>query len=148
MFPVCRSLAGLLDFVCDGCQPLLHLALPEDDDMPSRRRQRGVLLLVPRYVPLELCLPELHVRLWRRRRLASFVAMPEAAVHKDDRVPLWKHDIGMSRQFGGMKTVTEAQRVQMTMHKHLRLRVLRLDMAHLLALLFLSGFEIIYRYFY
>ena len=56
--------------------------------------------------------------------------MPEAAIHKDDRVPFWKHDVRMSGQFGGMKAIAEPQGVEVMAHKHLRFRVLRPNPAH------------------
>lgn len=89
-----------------------------------------MLLSVTRHIPLELGVPELHVGLRRAGRLASLVTMPEVAVYKNDRVPLWKHDVGMPRQFGGMKAEAEPQCMQMTSHNHLRLRVLRPNLAH------------------
>lgn len=104
--------------------------------MPAYSLQRGVFLLIPGNIPVELGLPELHVGLGHCRRLAPFVPMPEAAVDKNDRVPLWKHDVGMPRQFGRMQTVAEPQCMQVTAHDHLRLRVLRPNPAHHLAALF------------
>ena len=67
--------------------------------MPASGLQRGLLLFVACHVPLELGRPELHVGLRRARRLAALVTMPEAAVNEDDRVPLGKHDVRVSRQF-------------------------------------------------
>lgn len=59
-----------------------------------------MFLFVPRNVSVELGLPELHVGLGHRRRLASLMPMPEASIDEDDRVPLGKHDVGMFGQFG------------------------------------------------
>ena len=83
-----------------------------------------MLLFVTRHIPIELSVPELHIGIRRACRLASLVAMPEASVHEDDRVPLGQHDVWVSGQFGGMKAVAESQGVKMAAHKHLRLRVL------------------------
>ena len=94
-----------------------------------------MFLLVTRDIASEFRLPELHVGLRHRRRLATFVTVPEATIHKDDRMPLGKHDVGMPGQFGGMETISEAQSMQVTTHDHLRLRILRPDMAHHLAAL-------------
>lgn len=68
--------------------------------MPACGLQCGVFLFVVCYIAVEFRLPELHVGLGHCRRLAPLVLMPEAAVHEDDRMPLWKHDIGMPWQFG------------------------------------------------
>ena len=122
--------------ICQFRQPLLHFAFPNHNHMPACSLQRGVFLLVPCNIAVELVPPELHVGLGHCRRLAPFVPMPEAAVDKNDRVPLWKHDVGMPRQFGRMQTVAEPQCMQVTAHDHLRLRVLRPNPAHHLAALF------------
>ncbi len=98
--------------------------------MPAGRLQRGVLLLVPRDIAVEFRLPELHVGLRHRRRLAALVTVPEASVHEDDRVPLGKHDVGVPRQLGRVEAEAKAQSMQMAAHDHLRLRVLRPDVAH------------------
>ena len=68
--------------------PLLHLALPKHNHMPAGGFRRVVFLLVPCDISLELGLPELHVGLRHRSRLASLVPMPEATVHENDRVSL------------------------------------------------------------
>ena len=101
--------------------------------MPPRCFQCSVFLLIPCNIAFELCLPERHIGLGHSRHLAALVPMPEAAVDEDDRVPLWEHDIGMSGQFGRMQMVAEAQSVEVSAYKHLRLRVLRPNPAHDLA---------------
>ena len=101
--------------------------------MPTRGLQRGVFLLVPCNIAVELGLPEFDVGLWHRGCLATLVPMPEATVHEDDRVPLGKHDVGMSWQFRRMQTVAEPQSMEVSAHDHLRLRVLRPNPAHDLA---------------
>ena len=98
--------------------------------MPASGLQRGVFRSVTFDISLEFGLPELHVGLWHSRNLTALVTMPEATVHEDDRVPLGKHNVGMAGKFGGMKAVAEPQSVEMTVHKHLRLRVLRPNPAH------------------
>lgn len=86
--------------------------------MPSCCFQRSVLLLIPCDITVELGLPKLHVGFWHSCKSTSFVSMPEASVYKDDSMPLVKHNIGMSRQFLRVKTITESQRMKMTTHKH------------------------------
>ncbi len=125
-------------FMLKVIYPTLHLTLPDDDDMPPVRFQSGVLLFVKGHIPFELGHPELHVGLRRACRLAPLVPMPEAAVHEDDRVPLWKHDVRMSRQFGRMEAKAEAQCVKMTSHDHFRFCVLRPNPAHRVTALFWS----------
>lgn len=104
--------------------------------MPAYSLQRGVFLLIPGNIPVELGLPELHVGLWHCRRLAPLVSMPEASIDEDDRVSLWERDVGMPQQFGRMQTEANPQSVEEMAHDHLRLRVFRPNPAHHLATLF------------
>ena len=104
-------------------QSFSYLALPNHNHMPACGLQCGVFLFVVCYIAVEFRLPELHVGLRRARRLAALVTMPEATVHENNRVPFWKHDVGMAGQLGGMKAVAEPQGVKMTAHKHLWFRV-------------------------
>ena len=108
----------------------MNFAFPEYDHVPASGLKSSVFLFIPCNVPLELGLPELHIGLRHSRDFAALVAMPEAAVHEDDRVPFGEHDVGMAGQFGGMKAVAESEGVEGVAHKHLRLRVLRPNPAH------------------
>ena len=83
-----------------------------------------MFVFVSCYISLKLRLPKVNVALGHRCYLASFVPMPEASVHENDRVPLGQDNVGMPRQLGVMQTVAESQCMQMTAHEHLRLRVL------------------------
>ena len=64
------------------------------------------------------------------------MAMPEAAIDENHRMPFWQNDIGMSGQFRRMEAVAKAQRMQMMAYDQFRLRVLRPDFAHGFAALF------------
>ena len=129
------SLLVSLDFVSEIWQSLLNLAFPKHNHMPACGLKFGVLLPVTCHVPVELGLPELHIGLRRGSRFTAFVPMPKAAIHEDDRVPLGKHNVGMSRQLWRMEAKAESQGVEVTAHKHLRLRVLRSNPAHRVATL-------------
>ena len=125
-------------FMLKVIYPTLHLTLPDNDDMPPVRFQSGMFLFVAGHIPLELGRPELHVGLRRGCRLAPLMPMPEAAVHEDDRVPLWKHDVRMSWQFGRMEAEAESQSMKMASHDHFGFCVLRPNPAHRVTALFWS----------
>ena len=70
-----------------------QLALPDDDYAPAFRLQLTPYFLIPLLVPGNLGHPELSVGLGDCIILTVFVAMPEAAVYKDNRPILWQYDI-------------------------------------------------------
>ena len=107
-----------MDFISETCQPLLHFALPQYNHMPSDRPHRGVFLLDPRDIAVELGLAELQVGLRHRRRFAVRVPMPKAAVHEDDRMPLRKHDVWTVWMNGGESRT--AEHAEMMAHDCLR----------------------------
>ena len=76
------------------------------------------------------------VGFWHRCRLATLIPMPKTPVDEDERVPLGKHDVGMSGQFWRMEAVAKPQGVEVAVHKHLRFRVLRPNPAHRVTALF------------
>ena len=77
---------------------LFQLALPDNDDAPSFRLQLTPHLLIPLLVPGNLGHPELRVGFWDCIILTAFVAMPEAAMYKDNCPILWQYDIWPPRE--------------------------------------------------
>ena len=57
-------------------------ALPDRKDAPTRVKELPANSLISRFVSSELIAPECFVRLGHRRPRATFVGMPETAVHK------------------------------------------------------------------
>jgi hypothetical protein len=55
--------------------------------------------LISRNILAELCLPEVTVGFWIVSKAASGMSMPEAAVHKDHRIPRWQNNIWASSYF-------------------------------------------------
>ena len=76
----------------------LQLTLPDDDDAPAFRLQLSPYLLIPLLVPGNLSHPELCVGFRNRIILTVFVAMPEAAMHEDNRPIFGQDDIRTSRK--------------------------------------------------
>lgn len=72
---------------------LFQLALPNDYDAPPFRLQLSPDLLIPFLVPGDFGPPELGVGFGDRIIFTVLVAMPKAAVNKDNCPILWQHDI-------------------------------------------------------
>ena len=118
------------DFFRQLCKPFFDFTFPDDDDAPSCGFQIGVFLLVTGDIAFEFLGPKFDVGFGHCCDFAAFVAMPEASVDENDGMPFWKDDVGMTRQFRGMQSVSEAQRMEVVAHDNLRLRVFRADFAH------------------
>ncbi len=86
--------------------------------MPTCDLQPNVLLPSPRGIAIELGQPKLHVGPRLRARITSFVPMPKAAVHEDDRMPLRKHDVWTVWMNGGESRT--AEHAEMMAHDCLR----------------------------
>lgn len=76
----------------------LQLAFPYCDAMPSHRGKLALVFYVTITVAFNLRFPEFSVALWNHIISASFVSMPEAAVHEDARPVFAKHDVRMTRE--------------------------------------------------
>ena len=118
------------DIVCQRIKAFLDFAFPDDNHMPAGLLQGGLLFLIAFNVALEFLRPEFHVGFRHGGDFAAFMAMPEATVDENHRMPFGQNDIGMSGQFRRMEAVAEAQHMQMMTHEQFRLRVLRTDFAH------------------
>ena len=73
---------------------LFQFAFPDDDDIPTFCLQLAPDFLVTLLVPGYLGCPEVGVGLGDCIVFAAFVAVPEAAVDKDDGAVLWEDDVG------------------------------------------------------
>ena len=124
------------DIVCQRIKAFLDFAFPDDNDMPASLFQRGLFFFIAFNVALEFLRPEFHVGFRHCGDFAAFMAMPEAAVDENHRMPFGQNDIGMSGQLRGMEAIAKAQHVQMMAHDHFRFCVFRPDFAHVFAALF------------
>ena len=118
------------DIVCQRIKAFLDFAFPDDNHMPACLLQGGLLFLIAFNVALEFLRPEFHVGFRHCGDFATFMAMPEATIDENYRMPFGQNNIGMSGQFRRMEAVAKAQRMQMMTHDQFRLRVLRPDFAH------------------
>ena len=91
-FSVPNNLTGYpVDCIFKIC--LFQLTLPDNDHDPAFSFQFSPDLLIPLLVPGDLGHPELGVGFGDRIILTVFVAMPKAAVNKDNCPILWQYDI-------------------------------------------------------
>ena len=113
-----------------------EFALPDDDCVPAEVAQLDAFFYVALFVAFYLLFPEWGVALGHYKVLASFVAVPEAAVDEDDGAVLAQHYVGGAGQAFDVYPVAVAVCVQITAHNHFGLCVLALDARHALVPLF------------
>ncbi len=77
---------------------LLQLTLPNDNNVPSFRLQLTPYFLIPLLVSCDLGHPKLLIGFRNYIILAVFMAMPEAAMHEDNRPIFGQDDIRTSRK--------------------------------------------------
>ena len=104
------------DIVGQRIKAFLDFAFPDDNDMPAGLLQRGLLFFIALDVALEFLRPEFYIRFRHCGDFAAFMAMPEATVDENHRMPFGQNDIGMSGQFWRMEAVAKTQRMQMMAH--------------------------------
>lgn len=96
----------------------LRFALPDVEHAPTSFQKFCGLAHIAFAVPVDFRLPKL--RIGRRCPTgAAVVPMPEAAMDKDRRSVLRKHEIGPPGEILGMKNVPQAFGVQQLSHDHL-----------------------------
>jgi hypothetical protein len=79
--------------------------------MPAETAEITRISAVALHVRLELVTPESDVRFRCIRETAASMAMPETAMHEDDRAIFRKNDIGPARQILRMQAKTVASAV-------------------------------------
>lgn len=105
-----------------GESSLRQFALPDNDDRPSLRLELLPNVLISLLVPCDLCSPKVCIRLWHRIELAVLVAVPEAAVDKDDRAVLGEDDVWFAGQPLVIHPVPEPKSPECLTQLQLRLR--------------------------
>ena len=63
----------------------LQLAFPNLDYTPPLVGKKLVIMLVPLNISGNLFFPEFRIILWPDKIAATFMTMPKATIHKDDR---------------------------------------------------------------
>jgi hypothetical protein len=117
----------------NGCLDLLRFperTLPDRCHAPSTLQKRGANGTVPGDICSKLRLPELQASRWGGGIAATLMAMPETAMHEDDRLAFRKHEIWSSHDSFRMQPVPEAARMERPPKSQFRLRVLSPDPGH------------------
>lgn len=107
----------------------MSLTLPYFDYPPTSSFKVLSLASIAGYIGCKLLLPKLCPRFWRRRK-AAFVAMPEAAMHKNHGLVTRKYDVGRSREFTHMKFEPQSNAVGCRAHRLFGAGVLAPDTSH------------------
>ena len=90
------------------CGLLAQGAFPDGCDSPAGLEQIALVAPVPFRVRIELGLPELLARSRCGRVRAVGVPVPEAAVHQADGAESAEHEVGSSREFPIVQTVSKS----------------------------------------
>lgn len=88
------------------------LALPDHQDVPPTLSKRTHRTIVSPNVILEFSLPEVGTRLGQVGEPTSLVAMPIAAMDKDNSVISRQYDVRLSRQIPAVKAEPIAKPVE------------------------------------
>ena len=108
----------------------LQFAPPNDDCMPAEEAELDAFLYITFLVSLYFLLPVFCIALGQYKISAVFVAVPEAAVYKDDGPVLAQDNVGGAGEPAHVDPVAIATRVQVTAHEHFGLGVFALDACH------------------
>lgn len=110
----------------------LHLALPDDQLIPTQKKELVGIFLIADDVALQLRQPVVQPGLWKPAVVATYATMtvPKAAMHHYDLLPLQKYKIRLSGEIFPMQPIPESHRVEETPHDELRLLILRANTRH------------------
>ena len=101
-----------------------QLAFPNRYTMPTHFCKLALFLQVTVTIAPNLCLPKLHICLWKHIILTAFMPMPETTVDKDYRAILAQHYIRMTRKTRMVKPIAKAPAEKILPNQYLRLRTL------------------------
>lgn len=129
------SLRTLSQKTCDSFSQffaVLQLTLPDHQTLPALPPKINNSLLVPQIVAVELSIPVFRVASWPSSILTG-VAVPETAVHQDDRSVLGQHNVGLARKVATVKAEPVSKIVQNPSQFDLWYRIGRMDLRHYFA---------------
>jgi hypothetical protein len=110
-----------------------QLTLPKGNYLPASLLQCSYSFSVVGYVGIYFVQPPVGAGFGYYIIFTSFVAVPEAAVYKDDGLVPGQHYIRLARHILYMQAVPVAVGVQITAHQHLGLGIFPFDAAHVIA---------------
>ena len=92
--------------------------------------ERLYIALVACTVSVYLSLPKLNIRFWQSIILTVLVAVPKAAMNKNNSFKTAQHYVRASGKFLVVQTITKTLGMKKTTHKHFRLGVVALYCGH------------------
>ena len=107
-----------------------ELAFPEGDGVPAKVAEFDAAVEVAFAVTLDFCLPEVCVGFWHNEVFAVLMSVPEAAVDEDGGSVFLEDDVGRTREFFHVETVTETVGKQKLAHKKFGLGILAFYALH------------------
>src|SRR5690606_10940625 len=108
---------------------ILHLTLPNDQNVPAQLLESLTITLVPQCICLKLRFPEIKSGFGQSCKRTVVVPVPEAPVHEDHLTPTWKNQVWLARQLT-MKAIAIPQAMHKTAKLHFWLGVLALNPGH------------------
>lgn len=109
---------------------LIQLTLPDGYHIPALHGKSLKIRKVASTIARNLLFPECRVALWNHIIAATFMTVPETAVHKDHGTVLRKHNVRVPRIALVILAESETLREQIASHKHLWLGILSSNAAH------------------
>lgn len=124
-------LQKLFDPLSRAIQSLrLQSAFPNDEGAPAFAAQKFANFGVAGLIAGKLCEPELLVGGGRRPAARAGMAVPEAAVNKNDFAPTGKHQVGAAGNVAAVEPIAIAETRHDAADRQLRRRVARADGLH------------------
>ena len=116
-------------FNCFINPPLLQLAFPNNNHIPSFSLQFPPNLLIPLLISCHLGHPEIRICLRDRVILAAIMSMP-AAVDENDSMVLWKDDVRTTGEASCVYAISKALAPKSVAQEHLWASILGSVMRH------------------
>lgn len=125
----------------------VYLTLPDNKHTPAKTLQLLCHALIPFFVALYFCLPEVDVASRHPETGTAFMPVPETSVDKNHRPVLWEHHIRMSGKTSVILPVPESHVKQILPYKDLRLGVLSVNLGHVVMALLRRKFIHLYEWY-
>ena len=109
---------------------IFYFAFPDSNYSPILFFQFFIIFKIPFFCIIYLFYPPFSSCLRDHKVFASFVAVPETAIDKQDGFVFWEDQVGLAGQLFVVQAVTEPLGKKILPHQHLRLGIFRADAAH------------------
>jgi len=112
-----------------------YLAFPHNQNLPAKPAKLPAIPSISYLVARQLPLPELGPGGRVDLAVLASMAVPEAAMDKDNLSSARKHEVGTARKIASMKSVAISKSMQHPPNHQLRLRILAANARHAVATL-------------